>query len=60
MAMLKEEGLKLERLIIDNLIKYFEKPVTRSLKSNESAIINAVSRYFGKEKISRNGGATNG
>jgi hypothetical protein len=45
----ENEKQDMERLLMSNLMKYFEKTVTHSQKDDEAAIRNSVTRYFGGE-----------
>jgi hypothetical protein len=45
--MIKKEEQNLQKLIISNLAKYFEKPVRHALDYNDTAIRDSVTNYFG-------------
>ena len=43
----KKDEQDMERLLMSNLIKYFEKNIPHSQKDDEAAIRDAVTSYFG-------------
>ncbi len=45
--LMTKEGQDLQRLITNNLIKYFEKPVRHAPDYDEAAIRDSVTHYFG-------------
>jgi hypothetical protein len=44
--MIDEKAQDMERLLINGLIKYFEKTIDQSRENNETAVLEAVNYYF--------------
>ncbi len=44
------EERELERLIINNLMKYFETPVRQSPESRDAIFLDAVNHYFKRKE----------